>query len=113
MSESRWIFRFKIKKWNPLFVFVIEALNYSVRVHGGEETLLAETNPGEVAGDADWALAVVQSGEGVGIDNLAIHLLVIIKRHTRVINNDKQVLIAGHCHDLGSLLEDILLLSLQ
>ena len=75
LPEGGRIFRFKIKKWNPLFVFEIEALNYSIRVHGGEETLLAETNPGEVTGDADWALAVIHSGEGVGIDTLAIHLL--------------------------------------
>lgn len=82
MSEGRRIFSFEIKKRNPLFVFEVEALNYTVGVHGGEETLLAEANPGEIAGNADRALTVVQGVVVVGINDFAIHLLVIIKRHT-------------------------------
>ena len=82
MSKSRRIFSFEIKKRNPLFVFKVEALNYTVGVHGGEETFFAEANPGEITGNADRALTVVQGGIVVGINDFAIHLLVIIKRYT-------------------------------
>lgn len=72
-----------------MLVLEVEALNYTVGVHGGEKTFFAETNPGEITGNANRALAIIQSGIGVGIDNFAIHLLVVIKRHARMINNDE------------------------
>jgi len=89
LSESCRIFRFKIKQWNPLFVLKVEALNYSVGVQSGKKTLLAETNPGQVTGHTNWALAIIQCGVGVSIDNFAIHLLEFVKRHAGMINNDE------------------------